>query len=147
MHWLPTQCMHGQLPPLLNGVLPDLAKEYMHGSSSWLTVLPILKHGFHLHKGDFRDVLSLQYITPSNTSSTSHAVWNLFISWSCYGMSFWGLSYNQTQWGPRSNVSLLTKVCHNVTTEPSSQPIISETIAFYLTSPNVNTTIMILHGY
>ena len=45
-----------------------IAKEYIHGSSSWLTVLPILKHGFHLHKGDFWDVLSLQYsITPSNT--------------------------------------------------------------------------------
>ena len=47
----------------------DLAKE--SGSSSWLTVLPILDHGVYLHKGDFRDALSLCYgITPSNTSST-----------------------------------------------------------------------------
>ena len=47
----------------------DLAKE--SGSSSWFTVLPILEHGFHLHKGDFWDALSLRYgITPSNTSST-----------------------------------------------------------------------------
>ena len=47
----------------------DLAKE--SGSSSWLTVLPILEHGFHLHKGDFRDSLYLRYgITPSKTSST-----------------------------------------------------------------------------
>ena len=60
---------------LQNDLLPslkccvDLAKE--SGSSSWLTVLPILEHGFHLHKGDFRDALSLRYgITPSNTSST-----------------------------------------------------------------------------
>ena len=46
-----------------------LAKE--SGSSSWLTVLPILEDGFHLHKGDFWDVLSLHYGTmPSNTSST-----------------------------------------------------------------------------
>ena len=31
----------------------DLAKE--SGSSSWLTVLSILEHGFHLYKGDFWD--------------------------------------------------------------------------------------------
>ena len=50
-------------------LLNALAKE--SGSSSWLTVLSILEHGFHLHKGDFQDALSLCYgITPSNTSST-----------------------------------------------------------------------------
>ena len=47
----------------------NLAKE--SGSSSWLIVMPILEHGFHLQKGDFWDALSLCYgITPSNTSST-----------------------------------------------------------------------------
>ena len=47
----------------------NLAKE--SESSFWLTVLSILEHGFHLHKGDLEDALSLCYgITPSNTSST-----------------------------------------------------------------------------
>ena len=47
----------------------NLAKE--PGSSFWLTILPILEHGFHLHKGGFWDAISLSYgVTPSNTSST-----------------------------------------------------------------------------
>ena len=31
------------------------------GSSSWLTVLPLKEHSFHLHKGEFRDAISLRY--------------------------------------------------------------------------------------
>ena len=31
------------------------------GSSSWLTVLPLKEHGFHLHMGEFRDAISLRY--------------------------------------------------------------------------------------
>ena len=31
------------------------------GASSWLTALPIDEHGFALHKGAFRDALSLRY--------------------------------------------------------------------------------------
>ena len=34
----------------------DLARE--KDSSSWLTALPIAKHGFALHKGAFRDAIS-----------------------------------------------------------------------------------------
>ena len=65
--WLLIHCKVN-FPSLLNAVL-TLQKE--PGSSSWLTVLPILEHGFHLHKGDFRDAMPLCYgIMPSNTSST-----------------------------------------------------------------------------
>ena len=60
--------LHSQLSPFLKRCA-DLARE--PGSSSWLTVLPIPEHGFHLHKGDFRDALFLCYgITPLNTSKT-----------------------------------------------------------------------------
>ena len=37
----------------------ELASE--KGASSWLSVLPIAKHGFYLHKGEFRDALCLRY--------------------------------------------------------------------------------------
>ena len=37
----------------------DLAKE--KGASSWLSVLPIDEFGFFLHKGAFRDAVSLRY--------------------------------------------------------------------------------------
>ena len=37
----------------------DTAQE--KGVSSWLSVLPLAKHDFVLHKGDFRDALALRY--------------------------------------------------------------------------------------
>ena len=37
----------------------DLAKE--KGSSTWLTALPLVEHGFALHKGAFHDALALRY--------------------------------------------------------------------------------------
>ena len=37
----------------------DIANE--KGSSTWLSVVPIKSHGYHLHKGAFRDSLCLRY--------------------------------------------------------------------------------------
>ena len=37
----------------------EISKE--SGASTWLTALPIEKHGFSLHKGAFRDALCLRY--------------------------------------------------------------------------------------
>ena len=35
------------------------------GASSWLTTIPIAEHGFHLHKGAFRNAICLRYgLTP-----------------------------------------------------------------------------------
>ena len=50
--------VYDQLTPELKRCV-DLAKE--KGSSSWLAVLPLEEHGFYLHKGEFRDALSLRY--------------------------------------------------------------------------------------
>ena len=54
------------------------------GASNWLTALPIEEHGFTLHKGAFRDALSLRYgwtstMVPSDYArgqqfSVSHAL-------------------------------------------------------------------------
>ena len=47
-----------QLPHDLRHAV-EIAKE--KGTSSWLTTLPIEEHGFALHKGAFRDAISLHY--------------------------------------------------------------------------------------
>ena len=38
----------------------ELAQE--RGASSWLSTLPLEEHGFALHKGGFRDAISLRYL-------------------------------------------------------------------------------------
>ena len=54
-----------ELPPDLNHAI-KLSRE--KGASSWVTSLPISEHGFSLHKGAFRDALSLRYgWQPDNT--------------------------------------------------------------------------------
>ena len=50
----------------LKDQLPDVLKRHAElasekGASSWLAVLPIEEHGFHLNKGEFRDALHLRY--------------------------------------------------------------------------------------
>ena len=42
----------------------DLAKE--KGSSTWLTALPLVEHGFALHRGAFHDALALRYLQVIN---------------------------------------------------------------------------------
>ena len=42
--------------------LNDIAQE--HGSSSWLTLLPIKRLGFNLSKSDFWDAVDLRYGLP-----------------------------------------------------------------------------------
>ena len=50
--------IHANLPPPLQKLL-DIANE--KGSSTWLSVIPFRSHGYHLHKGAFRDGLCLRY--------------------------------------------------------------------------------------
>ena len=50
--------IYDQLNPLMKRCV-DLAEE--KGSSSWLSPIPLAEHGFHLHKGEFRDTLHHRY--------------------------------------------------------------------------------------
>ena len=102
----------------------DLAKE--KGASSWLSVLPLDDHGFHLHKGAFRDAICLRYAwslsaTPTkcncgNTFSATHAM-------ICPKGGFPTIRHNEIR---DITASLLTTVCHNVATEPHLQPLSGE---------------------
>ena len=99
-----------------------------------MTVLPIQEHGFHLHKGDFRDALSLRYgLSPLNTSKSCHcgASFSVDHAMVCPFGGFPIIRHNEVR---DLTASLLTAVCHNVATEPCLQPITSET--FPLASTN-----------
>ena len=95
----------------------------LRGSSNWLSTLPIAEHGFALHKGAFRDVLCLRYswhpsnfplqCTCSKRFSVEHAL-------SC---GFPSICHNELR---DITAELMSKVCRNVSTEPSLQPITDE---------------------
>lgn len=48
----------------------DHAKE--RGASSWLSVLPLSDHGFHLHKGDFREGCSMLWTLQDTPRPEKH---------------------------------------------------------------------------
>ena len=98
-----------------------LAKE--KGSSTWLTALPLVEHGFALHKGAFQDALALRYgWTPSKmpakcecgkSFSVEHAL-------SCAKGGFPSIRHNEIR---DLTATLLTEVCSDVRTEPELQPV------------------------
>ena len=118
--------LHSQLSPSLK-CCADLARE--PGSSSWLTVLPIQEHGFHLHKGDFQDALFLRYgITPLHTSKTCQCGTSFSVDHAmvCPFGGFPTIRHNEVG---DLTAFLLTEVSHNVQTEPSLQPVTTETFS------------------
>ena len=107
--------VYEQLSPQMQRSV-DLSKE--KGSSSWLTVLPLDDHDLCLHKGEFRDALSLRYgwsvsnipqtCNCGNPFSVDHAM-------VCHMGGFPTIRHNEIR---DITASLLTEVCHNVATEP-----------------------------
>ena len=55
------------------------------GASAWLTLLPIVEHGFALHKSAFEDAVSLWYgwslQNPHHTVLVLNEVWDITVSW------------------------------------------------------------------
>ena len=94
-----------------------------------LAVLPIEEHGFHLHKGEFRDALRLRYdwqlnnIPKTCNCGTQFSVDHTVI---CHMGSFPSICHNEIR---DITASLLTEVCHNVATEPPLQPLTEETFS------------------
>ena len=105
------ETVYGHLSPQLKRRV-DLAKE--KGASSWLSVLPLDDHGFSLHKGAFKDAISLRYgwkipNTPTKCNcgtafSTNHAI-------ICPMSGFPTIQHNELR---DLTASLLSEVCHNV---------------------------------
>ena len=104
----------------------DLAKE--KGASTWLTALPLVEHGFTLHKGAFRDALALRYgWTPSEMPSmcTCGSKFSVEHALSCAKGGFPSIRHNEIR---NLTATLLTEVCHDVSIEPGLQPVTNETL-------------------
>ena len=115
------------LPQLFESSQRSMVLTQEKGASSWLTTLPISEHGFALHKGAFRDALALRYgWDPPNTPS--HCICGKsFTSEHALSCPFGGyptLRHNEIR---NLTANLLFEVCHNVTIEPTLQPVTRET--------------------
>ena len=111
-------------PPLQK--LFDITNE--KGSSTWLSVVPLKSHGYHLHKGAFRDALCLQYgWDPPHLpdSCTCGASFSIDHALNCPCGGFPSLRHNELR---DITASLMREVCKNVTIEPVLQPLSGETL-------------------
>ena len=96
------------------------------GVSSWLSVLPLAKHNFALHKGDFRDALALRYGWPLQRCAQSCACGQPFSvnhALTCRCGGFIGRRHDQIR---DTTANLLREVAVNVSTEPHLQPLSGE---------------------
>ena len=98
------------------------------GSSTWLTVLPLSEHGFALHKGAFPDALALRYGWIPDRLPTKCACGSSFSvehALCCAKGGFPSIRHKEIR---NLTATLLTKVCHEVTTEPELQPVTNEVL-------------------
>ena len=97
--------------------------------SSWLTALPLEKHGHHLHKSEFKDARALRYDLPLQRL-VSHCkcgqLFNVDHALSCPTGGYPSIRHNEVR---DITASLLQQVCHDVTVEPQLQPLTGEAMA------------------
>ena len=108
----------------------DLASE--KGASSWLTALPLLDLGLHLHKGNFRDAVYLRYnwllpnVPSTCTSWACGAPFSISHELSCPKGGFVIQRHNDLR---DITAKALSEVCHDVQVEPPLQALNSETLS------------------
>ena len=118
--------LRGQLPASLQRCM-DLSQE--KGASTWLTALPIDKHGFSLHKSAFRDALALRYNWALENSPSQCSCGHPFSvehTLSCPTGGFPSIRHNEVR---DITASLLSEVCHGVATEPHLQSLSGESMS------------------
>ena len=96
------------------------------GVSSWLSALPLEKHGYNLNKSEFRDALALRYNKHINNLPSYCACgekYNITHAMNCRKGGFINARHDNIR---DFESSLLSKVCNDVETEPHLQPITSE---------------------
>ena len=104
--------------------LLELASE--KGASSWLVALPIVEHGFLLHKSAFKDALWLRYgWQPSDLPSecVCGASFTVEHALSCPQGGFRSLRHNEVR---DLSAQLLSDVCVDVAIEPTLLPLTGE---------------------
>ena len=98
------------------------------GASSWLSALPMVEHGFALHKGAFRDALCLRYgWRPTRLPSNCVCGKQLTIehALSCASGGFPSIRHNELC---DLTAQFLTETCHSVGIEPPLQPLGGEVL-------------------
>ena len=96
------------------------------GASSWLSAVPVKRHGFALHKGAFRDALCLRYgWRPALLPQTCQCGIPFDISHAliCRYGGFPSQRHNELR---DLTASLMGEVCSNVCTEPVLQSLSGE---------------------
>ena len=99
------------------------------GASTWLSVLPLEEYGFALHKGAFCDALALRYgwrpvNTPLNCACGTHFCVEHALS--CLKGRYPSIRCNEVR---DLTAALMSKVCHNVSTELHLQPMTGEVMS------------------
>ena len=115
--------MREKLPDNLQHAM-DLGRE--KGASHWLAVLPLSERGFTLHKGAFRDAVSLHYewnIPYLPTHCVCRKRFTIEHAFRCPTGGFPTLRHNLIR---DITADLLTEVCHNISLEPTLQPLRGE---------------------
>ena len=107
----------------------NLLQAREQGASSWLSALPLEKHGFALNKSEFRDAIALRYNRhidnlPSlcvcgTRFDVSHAM-------NCKRGGFINARHDAIR---DFETSLLSKVCTDVESEPHLQPVTTEILS------------------
>ena len=126
------KALRSQLPSPMQRSM-DLNQE--RGASHWLNVLPLSAHGFTLHKGAFRDALSLRYgWRPKHlpTQCVCGKYFSVDHAFSCSYGGYPSLRHNHIR---DTTATLMKETCHSVSIEPHLQPITGET--FQLKSANI----------
>ena len=122
----------------LRSQLPSPMQRSMNqerGASHWLNVLPLSAHGFTLHKGAFRDALSLRYGWRPKHLPTQCVCGKYFSVDHAFSSSYGGypsLRHNHIR---DTTATLMKETCHSVSIEPHLQPITGE--IFQLKSANI----------
>ena len=120
------QELRGKLPANIQRSM-ELSQE--KGASTWLTALPIEEHGFVLPKAAFRDSLALRYGWPIHNSPSHCSCGQQFSvehALTCKTGGFPAVRHNEVR---DITATLLTEVCHGVTTEPHLQPLTGESLS------------------
>ena len=139
------QELHAKLPTLLQRSM-DMSQE--RGASTWLSALPLLDHGFALHKSAFRDALALRYNwplkkTPSHCCCGQH--FSVEHALSCPTGGFPSIRHNEVR---DLTAQLLSEVCHGVSTEPHLQPVTEEKMFHRSANTNDNARLDVaMYGF
>ena len=123
--------MYSQLPPTFQKLM-NMASE--KGSSSWLVALPIKSHVFSLHKGAFRDAISLKYGWHPSLLPTSHICGKSFTvdhALNCPTGGFPTICHNEIR---DFTATLMSEVCHDVCVEPPLQPLSGDHLSYATTN-------------